>query len=513
MSAERKVKWFMAACLAALLLLPIFGHIQVKRQLRLYRQQLEAAGEKLGVKELSPPQFPESADAAKALRLMKAVPSFVDVHPDAMKYVLPGAARVAWREPVLLQEVDTGKPNVDVWPRLRRFLQTNGPEIHELAEILNTTEVRFSSDYSLMDPGNFSYLPSVRESSVAFGAVAMLGLHDGDSQEAYESLRASVVVVKSCSKEPLMIDQLIAFAVEAIATSALWEALQSDGWSDGQWKQLQDQWSNLDFVDAATAALAMERARSAMMFGAARQSQDALGGIFVGQNGIRSGSEIANDALQNPGRGISEFYDSYPKYWTWAWIGSYQDEKRYLEFMQTMIQATRDAEGRRNILDRLPERIDAGSVQGLVSPAEGRRFDVVQSEKPLIETLVLHALRAQTVAQMAVAAIALKRYKMAHNSYPNTLGELAPLLVRGIPTDYMDGRDMRYRLNSNGMCLLYSVGNDGVDEGGDPTPPATQRERGRVWLFDGRDWVWPRAATSEEVKAYELEVAGRHGTK
>jgi hypothetical protein len=65
----------------------------------------------------------------------------------------------------------------------------------------------------------------------------------------------------------------------------------------------------------------------------------------------------------------------------------------------------------------------------------------------------------------------------------------------------MDGKDLRYRLNADGTYLLYSVGEDGVDNGGDPTP----KEGKGPGFRNGRDWVWPRPATAEEVQAYDAE--------
>jgi hypothetical protein len=47
--------------------------------------------------------------------------------------------------------------------------------------------------------------------------------------------------------------------------------------------------------------------------------------------------------------------------------------------------------------------------------------------------------------------------------------------------------------------LLYSVGEDGRDDGGDPTPQEAKKRYRQIW--DGRDAVWPSAATPEEAKA------------
>ena len=61
----------------------------------------------------------------------------------------------------------------------------------------------------------------------------------------------------------------------------------------------------------------------------------------------------------------------------------------------------------------------------------------------------------------------------------------------------MDGRPLRYHLNPGGLFLLYSVGEDGVDNGGDTTLSPDAHNN---WSM-GRDAVWPQPATPEEVKA------------
>jgi hypothetical protein len=58
---------------------------------------------------------------------------------------------------------------------------------------------------------------------------------------------------------------------------------------------------------------------------------------------------------------------------------------------------------------------------------------------------------------------------------------------------------LRYKLQADGSFLLYSVGEDGEDNGGDPTPTTTAVNN---WL-KGRDFVWPRPATAEEVEDYQ----------
>jgi hypothetical protein len=87
------------------------------------------------------------------------------------------------------------------------------------------------------------------------------------------------------------------------------------------------------------------------------------------------------------------------------------------------------------------------------------------------------------------------------------------MFIQQVPIDYMDGKDLRYRLSADGTYCLYSVGSAGVDNWGDAIPPAGTIEftgsLGRGGLKEGRNWVWPCAATAEEVKDAEAREAAK----
>ena len=96
---------------------------------------------------------------------------------------------------------------------------------------------------------------------------------------------------------------------------------------------------------------------------------------------------------------------------------------------------------------------------------------------------------------MTLAALALKRYAGRHGgALPPSLSTLVPELLPEAPTDWMDGQLLRYRPAADGRTfLLYSVGIDGRDDGGDPIPAAGADRRDGLW--SGRDAVWPAAVT------------------
>ena len=79
----------------------------------------------------------------------------------------------------------------------------------------------------------------------------------------------------------------------------------------------------------------------------------------------------------------------------------------------------------------------------------------------------------------------------------------------------MDGQNFRYRFNPDGTFLLYSIGDDGEDSGGDASSVRgdafpTKESKSFSWL-QGRDLVWPQPATTPEVEAYYQKLSARRG--
>jgi hypothetical protein len=78
-----------------------------------------------------------------------------------------------------------------------------------------------------------------------------------------------------------------------------------------------------------------------------------------------------------------------------------------------------------------------------------------------------------------------------------------PEFIASVPTDYMDGQPMRYQSNADGSFTLYSVGEDGKDDGGD-TSLLPDKTNLRI-LWDRKDFVWPAPAFPEEIETFRKE--------
>ena len=82
-------------------------------------------------------------------------------------------------------------------------------------------------------------------------------------------------------------------------------------------------------------------------------------------------------------------------------------------------------------------------------------------------------------------AIALERYHLARGEFPESLDALAPQFIPKIPHDIINGQPLHYRREANGQFVLYSVGWNETDDGGQialTKDGSVDREKS--------NWVW-----------------------
>jgi hypothetical protein len=138
--------------------------------------------------------------------------------------------------------------------------------------------------------------------------------------------------------------------------------------------------------------------------------------------------------------------------------------------------------------------------RGIVSPTASRHADAVvaadtkhRNPYNIIEKMLLPGLGkaanrfayGQESVDLARAAIALERYRLAHGEYPESLDALAPQFIAKLPHDIINGQPLHYRLTTDGRFALYSVGWNETDDGG----VVGLKENGSVDINMG-DWVW-----------------------
>lgn len=106
---------------------------------------------------------------------------------------------------------------------------------------------------------------------------------------------------------------------------------------------------------------------------------------------------------------------------------------------------------------------------------------------PLLEREANTCARTQTSVDLARVACALERFRQASGAFPESLHALVPKYLLEIPHDVVTGQPLHYRRTEDGDFLLYSVGWNEVDDGGEPEPLR--------YFYVGisspaGDWVW-----------------------
>jgi hypothetical protein len=96
-------------------------------------------------------------------------------------------------------------------------------------------------------------------------------------------------------------------------------------------------------------------------------------------------------------------------------------------------------------------------VTMLILPATGAAFDATG-----------RTMAARDTLRVAVAA---ERYRQQTGAFPSRIADLVPAYLPAAPLDPFDGQPLRLKSTATEL-IVYSVGKDGVDNGGQETKPS-----------------------------------------
>ncbi len=491
----------LGAAVVTLVAVPVGTHYRAKARAEAYRRQLEANGEPTNLARLQPVFSPEEIRVGFELRAAAALFRGAYTSAPAMKFLAPGRALAVCREEVLPTDEST-----NLWPGLELLVQQNQPALVQLRTAMAGSDgFGFNLDYGLGPNLLLPHLAQMKASVQWLYLSAIIELHAGRTSNAWEDLEALTRIVAGFRKESLMISELVRIATAAIAIIPTWEALQSRGWNDEQLKELQEQWQGLDLLSQAEVVLRSERLSLAKTFEAGRHSFSAVNFVAgTGSSGFSELAQVGKEIVNDPGKGFAAALHRYPGYWGWRYWQSYEDEIAHGKIIQAAIDALRRARAA-GIPAAAVSDFEASAAR--VSAAYPSAFKWMEYSPSTLHSRFLVRIRTVEIERaLLICALALKRYELKHSQYPTDLSALVPEFVTQPPRDPMDGKPLRYRLNPDGTFLLYSIGENGVDDGGNPAP---LKEAPRQW-WRSRDAVWPWPASREEVQAEFQRAAAEY---
>jgi hypothetical protein len=184
----------------------------------------------------------------------------------------------------------------------------------------------------------------------------------------------------------------------------------------------------------------------------------------------------------------------YAPLWRFAWAR--QDQLRYARLQQEMIDVTRRlrVDPILSLRSYDPEEDTIRVTESSAEPEslyDRLRYPLSSMVLGANAKATLRAVTQQTSQRLMLASLALHRFQLKQGHWPEALEELSPEFLAAVPLD-LDGAPLRYRREADGTFLLYSLGIDGRDEGGDPHPRRSESQSLHLW--NTRDAVWPKPA-------------------
>lgn len=503
-----KSRWVKVAAavliFAVLLWLSVQGSSsRLRKKVEQYKAQLREAGEKTTVEEITPAPVPAERNALALFQSARPALKWtgsdcLDTNlPSLMQLISPGRAIVGFQQP----DIRTSEGTND-WKDLRAALNRRGPVLNFVREAPAKDRLQFDLDYSRGGLLSLSHCAELKRSAQIASAAVLCDLHQENTASAVTNLHGGLAVVRLWNREPLLISQLVRFSMLQILYSAQWEILQSPHLSDSELALLQSDWKKLELLDSVEAAMVGERVFGSLIITQIRSSNSPPDLIIGTGTGSSGSSGDWWEALKDHGR---ETRDSI-NFALWKSSWSYEDELFLLQANQAILTALRQCRTNGFYKDALTTSAHQMDSMLDTFTRENRMRFWMKDEmtgsliSPAALGRALNKLMATEAAkQLAITAIALKRFELKHKEFPARLEELVPDFVKTVPRDPVDGQPLRYRLNNDHTFALYSIGENGIDDGGSATNATASKSFG--WQR-GIDWVWPQPATPAEVEAF-----------
>ena len=438
---------------------------------------------------------------AAALHMNSAVGALQSNTPPAMRTVAPGKAMIGWQQPEVLSPDNHGFIT-NSWNDIQLALQSQASTMDLLRQTAERPQLVFECGRR---HGNFYFplhnLAMILAAALLLSPAAVAALHRGDSAAAVTNIHSLVALVNAW-KEPSFIAQLVRVAMVQIAVNRWLSGNErATNLSDQQLAILQKDWTDLDFCRNLESALLMERTLMSTTIQQLRTSNSPAASMYSGYSGLPPSSGSSGDWLEDlKDLGRSAKLKTAETLWRVSW--SYSDELASLQGDQILVETIRQIQTNGFFKDAFAERdrkfvalgLDRRSTNWLRSELDDELTDLgsVQSLSHMFDRV----LAAEATRRMTITSIALKRYQLRHAKLPPDLNALVPEFLPQVPRDPVDGHPLRYQVTADDTFLLYSIGTDGVDNGGDPTTTKSP-----YWLR-GRDWVWPQPASPQEIQHY-----------
>jgi hypothetical protein len=328
----------------------------------------------------------------------------------------------------------------DIGDLLETYIRENAKALEMLHGAASVVECRYPLDLSQDSSIVMPHIADVREGCLLLCSEAILCAEDGDPNGATRAIEAALRVACSLDQEPIMVSHLVHMEGVSWAAAALEWALNAAAFPEEQLARLNRVFSGIHANDGLVRAVVGHRC---LLLGSFEKPQ-----ILSGQQHFP----------KPPPAALLEAY---------AAVGlAAQEGTIFLDDMEEWLRIAQLPAFQRPAAIRAQEahyeRSRKGVLRGLLDPRS-------------MPAMMGYDLKHVAQFEVAKTLLAVERYRLAHAKLPETLDQLVPDYLAAVPADPFDGAPLRYRRLNRGF-VVYSVGEDGKDDGGKKPPSAAGRE-------------------------------------
>jgi hypothetical protein len=318
------------------------------------------------------------------------------------------------------------------------------PALVEARKLATLTRGRFAVAWDEKDP-LATPLPHVHMVERVASLLALDAERTTDPRAALASARAALNAGRSLGDEPTLEAQAVRAFTHYRAVEGLEMALNQGGVPEAEL--------------AAVQGLLEDEAAQPLLLTAARADRAGLHSLMLtlqtgglGPHELASAGEAAGPGSRTAAaRAVlsqPELADESSLRYAHAWLLDY---------------TTRFVEVVKQPYPEQPAQVAALEAAATAVPPAARLF---LPTLPLRETVATFQ-QGQALLRSAAAALAVERFRQKQRRWPGGLAELVPEFLRAVPDDPFDGKPLRFARAGEGV-VVYSVGQDGKDDGGRP---------------------------------------------
>jgi hypothetical protein len=462
---KKIVRWilFVVACLVTFVALFYAEEDwRGKRAWDTYQREREANGDSFEWSSVVAPPVPDSENFATTPLFAELFPKPPE-HPRLNTIALPAYTNVGgnWHTGRMedLSAWQACFTNADLLAALSRY----EPILREISEASHRPYCRFPIRYEDGVDMRLPHLNPIRNLAQVYRLRALAELAVGNTDAASEDVQMCLRLADKLKDEPVLISFLVRAAVLDLAAQPVWEGIVAHRWNESQLAALQVGFEQTDPSASFVKAMRGERLCNYYVICFMREHPSQSG--FV--------NALTNEEL-SPTNWLDHAVPS-------GWL--YQNQLVVDRFYSGAYLP---------LIDQEHQRIDPQMFRTLDRSTESMRktpYNVMR--KLLLADLGRAAnrlARTQTSVDEPAVACALERYRLVHGQLPDTLPALVPEFLASVPHDVIDGEPLRYRRLPDGQYVLYSIGWNGVDDGGQIAFTGTGNSRHQD--FNQGDWVW-----------------------